>query len=139
MRGESTLTARAAYASFAAASTALASLTIRSVATCGNTNGCSSTYLDMGFANVRAGTQKRRGEHPFVLLRLGLDGPGARGRFFLPEEFFSSRRTSTTAARFRSTTSPAISSRTKRSRSFLGSSPVAAFVFHRAREGLDQP
>ena len=27
----------------------------------GNTKGYSSTYLAMGFANVRAGTQKRRG------------------------------------------------------------------------------
>ena len=27
----------------------------------GNTNGYSSTYLAMGFANVRAGTHKRRG------------------------------------------------------------------------------
>ena len=35
-----------------------------------NTKGYSSTYLAMGFANVRAGTQKRRAvllEYPFVL------------------------------------------------------------------------
>ena len=29
-------------------------------AACGNTKRYSSTYLAMGFANVRAGTQKRR-------------------------------------------------------------------------------
>ena len=41
-----------------------------------NTKGYSSTYLAMGFANVRAGTQKRRGD--FVSAQgsyYELDGP----------------------------------------------------------------